>query len=155
MIATVCVVWLGSVVPQVQALDYGQPSAALWKDQLFVAITGRAFNSPAVLYRGKFTPESRRVRDPLEHHNPSGDLRDSTQAKLDLREDRLLLHSAFLGYCIYPLDQVWRLEDSAFGFGRLRWSRDLQRLHLGVLRHLRNAPPTLAPGSRRSRVRRR
>jgi hypothetical protein len=97
---------------------YGQPSAALWEDQLFVATTSRPGAGPSVLYRGKFAPAARRVLSPLEHDNPCGDIRQSTQAKLDLREDRLLLRSSFPEYGIYPLDQVWRMEDSAFGFGR-------------------------------------
>ncbi|MBN9121664.1 MAG: hypothetical protein J0I06_21390 [Planctomycetes bacterium] len=114
MIATMLVVLLSVS----DALNYGQPSAALWEDQLFVAITRWQRTGPALVYRGKFTPTSSRVRGPLEHDNPSRGLRDSTQAKLDLRDDRLLLRSAFDRYCIYPLDQVWRLEHSAFGVGR-------------------------------------
>src|SRR5262245_61283408 len=100
------------------AFDYGQPSATIWKDQLFVAITSKALGDPGVLYRGKFTPATRRVRDPLEHFGPGGWGNDSTQAKLDIRDDRLLMCSGSSGYQIFPLEKVWRLESSAFGFGR-------------------------------------
>src|SRR4051794_28033162 len=62
-------------------------------------------------------PKAKRVRDPLDHVN-SGWGNDSTQATLDLREDRLLLASGSDGYMIFPLEEVRHLEWSDFGTRR-------------------------------------
>jgi hypothetical protein len=117
--------------------NYGQPSAALWKDQLFVAVTARTdfrnpyekilppeqaipgpgvpFRTAGFLYRGTFTPTARRVRDPIEHDNPCNHGYPSTQAKLHLRDDRVLL---FQGgdYYIFPMTELPLLERSELAF---------------------------------------
>lgn len=94
---------------------YGQPSAALWEDQLFVAVNTGYF------YRGTFTPTKRRVRDPIANVNPRWwDIR-SSQAKLEIRDDRLLLLQGGGGHYIFPLAEVPLLESSEFAERLLRW----------------------------------
>jgi hypothetical protein len=116
MVATLFAFWLGGVVPQAQALDYGQPSAALWKDQLFVSTTKRHFITAGYLYRGTFSPALRRVRSPVEYRNPSGYGPGSTQAKIDVRADRLLVNAGAGGmYYILPFEVLPELEANEFG----------------------------------------
>lgn len=115
MIAALLVLGIGGAVQQARALNYGQPSAALWKDQLFVAINGKHFVSASWLYRGTFAPALKRVRSPVEHYNPGGYGPCSTQAKLDIRSDRVLLHNGVAKYLIFPMDVVPALEANEFG----------------------------------------
>jgi hypothetical protein len=96
--------------------SYGQPSAALWEDQLFVAINGRPFLSPGRLYRGTFTPAERRVRSPVEYYNDPFLGHPATQAKLDVRDNRVLLNSGSKsGYYILPMNILPELEANKFG----------------------------------------
>ncbi len=107
---------------------YGEPSATVWGDQLFVAVTtpkiqAAFFRGWGVLYRGPFNPKAGRVRSPLEHGNPHPWGYPSTQAQLEIRGDRLLLCSGDDGYFIFPLEMVPFQELSAFG-AKLRVLRD-------------------------------
>jgi hypothetical protein len=99
--------------------DYGQPSGVLWNDHLFVAINPTAsLARDGALYRGTFAPLRRGVRVPVEHLNPTYSLtldKVSSQAKLGLRDDRLLLFQGGVGYFIFPLTEVPLLESSDFG----------------------------------------
>jgi hypothetical protein len=116
MIYAVCVIWLGWVVPALGLLEYGQPSAALWKDQLFVAVTGKTSNG--FLYRGTFVLKGKEIRSPIEHVNPFFWDVQSSQAKLDIRDDRVLLLQGDGPHYIFPLQEVPLLERNAFA-GRL------------------------------------
>jgi hypothetical protein len=101
-------------------LDYGQPSAVLWHDQLFVSVAGPGIpgqNLPGwgMLYRGPFTPAVRRVRSPAEY-STTALLSASTQAKLEIRGDRVLSCSGeSVGYFIFDLQDLPLLEPNAFG----------------------------------------
>jgi hypothetical protein len=138
MIEMVLAFVLGPVLTNFSVANYGQPSAALWKDQLFVAVTSRElFPNPyekfplqpnqwgpgpgvpyrtlGFLYRGAFTPTARRVRDPIEHDNPCIHDYPSTQAKLHLRDDRVLLFQGHAPY-VFPMAEVPLLERSELAF---------------------------------------
>jgi hypothetical protein len=94
--------------------SYGQPSANIWGDQLFVAVTQQLQGS-SMLYRGQFSPRARAIRSPIEHDNPYHFSDPSSQAKLDIRNDRVLLFSGEGGYHIIPLEVIPFMENSAFG----------------------------------------
>lgn len=110
--------YIASLVPALTALVspvYGQPSAALWEDQLFVAVARLPERPSAFVYRGTFDPNRRRVRDPQELSNPSYLYARSTQAKLDIRDNRLLLLHDGTAPFIFPMTEVPLLEYSEFG----------------------------------------
>jgi hypothetical protein len=112
MLAAVSVMW-ASCVPWCGWGYYGQPSAALWKDQLFVAVN--KCRSPGGLYRGTFTPTEKRVRDPVAHDNPTRWLSGLPQAQLDIRDDRILLLQGRGEHFIFALADLPLLEDNEFG----------------------------------------
>lgn len=118
--------------------SYGQPSGALWGDQLFVAVTAKAFGQQRVLYRGKFTPAARRVNNPFDHDNPSGWAYGSTQAKLQIRDDRLMLSSGCGGYVIISLNKVHLLENSSLGLKKFSLGSYSQFIfpHVGLFNNL-------------------
>jgi hypothetical protein len=128
MLAAVHVMWV-SAIPWAGWGYYGQPSAVLWKDQLFVAVTpqcvfGYPFTNPedgmfpaaGFLYRGTFAPKAANVRYPIEHENPeTGVTHARTQAKLDIRLDRILLFHGDHPF-IFPMDAIPLLEKSELAF---------------------------------------
>jgi hypothetical protein len=114
MIATATVFCLSFAVLTFDRHYYGQPSAALWKDQIFVYIAERD-SVAGWLFRGSFFPTQNEVDVPLRHWAHIGGLFATTQAKLDIRDDRLLLFEAGRGPGIYPLVEVPLLEYSEFG----------------------------------------
>jgi hypothetical protein len=99
------------------APNYGQPSAALWKDQLFVAIKSRVTVAPDALDRGTFHPTRKGVRQPIEYTPAIGynGISDSHQAKLHLQDERVLLFSAGNSPVIFPLAELPLLEANEFG----------------------------------------
>ena len=99
---------LGPLVTNISEAFYGQPSAALWKDQLFVAV------NKASVYRGPFTPTARRIRDPIEYLNPGGREGASSLNNLDIRDDRFLLQGGREHY-IFPMADVPLLEPTEHG----------------------------------------
>jgi hypothetical protein len=138
MIEMVLAIVLGPVLTNFSVANYGQPSAALWKDQLFVAVTSRELfpnpyetfllppnqwgpgpgsphQSAGFLYRGTFNTAARRVRDPIEHVNPCIHDYPSTQAKLHIRDNRLLLFQGHTPY-IFPMTELPLLERSELAF---------------------------------------
>lgn len=106
MLAAACVIWLGWATPNLGPLVYGYPSAALYEDQLLVARVGQ-------LYRGTHEPAQPRVRPPLRYYNWKH-AETTWQAKLDIRDDRLLLSHAGDLHRIYPIEDLHLLERSEF-----------------------------------------
>ncbi len=92
---------------------YGQPSAVIWKDQLFTAINGRV-PAPGALYRGTFNPGVKGIKPPIEYWNPNT-THTAYQAKLDIRDNRLLLFTPSPVFFILPMEDVPALEPSEFG----------------------------------------
>ena len=113
MMAAVCVM-LGVLYHDLIWYYYGQPSAVLWKDQLFVAINGKTLSASGSLYRNKVWLDWAGIEKPLEYRNPTG-TSHAYQAKLEIRDNRVLLASPGEGYCILPLADVPGLEVSEFG----------------------------------------
>lgn len=137
---------------------YGQPSAVLWKDQLFVAtsslyISG-PFIRPATLYRGTFSPDARQLRDPLEHGqgDVSSRLMHLGQAKLEVRDNRVLWFEAGGDPVILPTPELPYLELNEFGkeLCRLR-PRDNEQ-HLIIERYSGNLGRLLFPKHRKPDV---
>jgi hypothetical protein len=70
-----------------------------------------------MLYRGTFLPAAGRVRPPHEYNNPClGWEPVSTQAKIEIRQNRVLLCSGHEGYHIFELADVPLLEPTSFGY---------------------------------------
>ncbi len=106
------IAFLSTMPPSV---GYGQPSAALWEDQLFVTTNLSRSPDSGVLYRVTFAPTRRGIPDPIEHSNPMWWGQNSSQAKLDIRDDRLLLLQGGGVHFIFPMAEVPLLESSKFG----------------------------------------
>ena len=156
MISTAWALWFTLFLPGLFGGHYGQPSAALWKDQLFVAINGSNV-AGGKLYRGTFSPVRKNVHSPVEHVNwYGGDLSSLTQAKLQIQGDRVLLCASGHTPRIFPMAEVPLLEANEFGeeLCKLRGYRsqshlndrssgDSQRLLFPIHRkHDVPAPPT-------------
>ncbi len=127
MLSTAWAIWLAWTLPGLLGFFYGQPSAVLWKSQLFVAINERSY-SPGALYRGELRSD-RGIDKPAEYANPIM-ARFADQPQLEIRDDRVLLATPGKGFHIFPLADVPGLEESEFGerFRRLRGYRSLSHM---------------------------
>ena len=95
------------------AASYGHPSALIWKDQLFAASNGYLFDQD-YLYRGTFQPERKAIRSPLPYWN-SATTMGSCQAKVGVRDDRLLLTESSNSPLIVSFTELALLEATALG----------------------------------------
>src|SRR6266545_703902 len=116
MIFAACAIWLSWVVPNFGFVNYGQPSAVLWKDQLFVFVapSTRSFEA---LYRGPFSLGRKRAGTPVAYGvgDVSQNVVPCSQAKLEIRDGRALWFSAGFFPLIIPLADLPCLENSEFG----------------------------------------
>jgi hypothetical protein len=92
----------------------GKPSASLWKDQLFVATNGHLMVAGGTLFRGTFSPYQERVHSPVKCRSFCNSQLTSL-AKMEIRDDRVLLNAAGEGHSILPVTDTPALEDSDFG----------------------------------------
>jgi hypothetical protein len=120
LVPLICIFWVERFA---QSFQYDQPSATLWKDQLFVAIASKPLIASPMLYRGPFTPTPARIRSPIEHIYLYSDETDTTQAKIEVRDNRMLVYRVSGDHNIFRLEDVPLLENTAFG-AKLREFRD-------------------------------
>ena len=95
-----------------------QPSAVIWKDQFVRRRRGDKPCCGVPLSPGTVAFARRGVRPPAEYWNPSSAWRNY-QAKLDIRDDRILLF-AWAAYYILPMSDLPVLERNAFGDALLK-----------------------------------
>jgi hypothetical protein len=93
---------------------YGQPSALLWEDQLFVGINGRVNGPIGALYRGTFNEKRKDILSPtdywhLVHTN------NSHQSKLEIRYDHVLLFTAGCIPYLLPISELPCMQPNDFG----------------------------------------
>src|SRR5688572_29443873 len=112
-------VCLSLVLPLIQQRDYGQPSAALWGDQLFVATSGNiGFGILAgSIYRGTLRLNNHVVLAPTEYwdHSTVAPIVSCSQTKLEVRDNRVLWYTAGGQLLIVPFTELPCLEASSFG----------------------------------------
>jgi hypothetical protein len=92
---------------------YGMPSAVLWEDQLFVVTSSLPYQG-GLLYRGNLNTKQAAVRPPIEYWATSDGLRQSFQAKLDIRGDRILWFQTGEAHTIIPLVDLQLLERTEY-----------------------------------------
>ena len=125
MLSTAWAIWLAWTLPGLLGFFYGQPSAVLWKSQLFVAINERSY-SPGALYRGELRSD-RGIDKPAEYANPIM-ARFADQPQLEIRDDRVLLATPGKGASITLVGRrlfqaaVDRLQKSVHWLCSLRYS---------------------------------
>lgn len=94
---------------------YGQPSAILAGDQLFVAINGRLWPFSGHVWRGTFAPQNAAIQPPLDYPSPIPRDPLTTQAKLDIRDHRILVFHAGATHAIFSMADLQLLELNDFG----------------------------------------
>ena len=119
MISAACVVWISLIVPTFGLGYYGQPSGALWADQLFVATSGNVLpgSKCGSVYRGTLRRDEHMPRSPIEYwdHSAVAPLVRCPQTKLEVRENRVLWYTAGGEPLIMPFTELPCLEANNFG----------------------------------------